>query len=181
VDASIVKESSIKISVSTLALLGLVSIAADPTLAKTAPINEQPQQLTKELPTTSSGQNLPFFARFLEGQREEIADNKVALTDRRRERGDRLNVTRKYPSDSEDNTGGGVVTTKKYPSDSEDSTGGVVTTNKYPSDNEDSTVGNPVTRKYPSDNEDGGGGVVTQKFPSDGEDNTGINPSIQRK
>ncbi len=150
------KESSIKISVSTLALLGLVSIAAAPTSAKTAPSNE--------LSTTSSSQNLPFFARFLEGQREEIEDNKVALTDRRREPGDRLNVTRKYPSDNEDNTGGGSVTTKKYPSDNEDSTGG-----------------GSVTTKYPSDNEDGGGGVVTQKFPSDGEDNTGIKPPIQRK
>jgi Serine endopeptidase inhibitors len=169
VDASIVKESSIKISVSTLALLGLVSIAATPTLAKTTPVNEQPSQLTNELSTASSGQDLPFFARFLEGQREEIADNKVALTDRdsRRERGDRLNVTRKYPSDNEDINSGGSVTTKKYPSDNEDSTGGgVVTTKKYPSDNEDINSG---------------GGLVTQKFPSDGEDNTGINPPIQRR
>lgn len=170
------KESSIKISVSTLALLGLVSIASAPTLAKTAPINELPTT------STSSGQNLPFFARFLEGQREEIEDNKVALTDRRREPGDRLNVTRKYPSDLEDNTGGGLVTTNKYPSDNEDSTGGgSVTTKKYPSDNEDSTGGNLLTRKYPSDNEDGGGSVTTQKYPSDGEDNTGIKPPIQRK
>ncbi len=167
------KDSSIKFSLSTLTLLGLGAIAAAPTLATTN-INKQPHSLpTKEIPANeSSKEDLPFFARFLEGQNEEIADSSVVLTDRlianktRPERGERVRETRKYPSDREDSHGGGSTVTNKYPSDGEDNSGG-----------------NSLTRKYPSDHEDnsGGGQVFTQKFPSDGEDNTGGNLPLQQR
>jgi hypothetical protein len=167
------KDSSIKFSLSTLTLLSLAAVAATPTLATTN-INEQPHSpSTNEIPANKIvASDLPFFARFLEGQNEEIADANVASTDRLiankplAERRDRVRETRKFPSDREDNHGGSVNVTKKYPSDGEDNSGG-----------------GSVTRKYPSDNEDnsGGGQVFTQKFPSDGEDNTGGNPPLQHR
>ncbi len=102
--------------------------------------------------------DLPFFARFLEGQMEDIAEPESAAV-----KGGKissggistidpslLRQTNKYPSDGDDQ-GGGVVT-KKYPSDNED----IAQTSKYPSDNEDHAGGNPpMTKKYPSDREEG--------------------------
>lgn len=167
------KDSSIKFSLSTLTLLGLASVAAMPTLATTN-INEHSHSLpTSEIQTNEiGGQDLPFFARFLEGQNEEIADSNVTLTDRRIANKtrpaleDRVRETRKFPSDSEDSHGSGSTVTKKYPSDGEDNSGGSSVTQKYPSDGEDNS---------------GGGQVFTQKFPSDGEDNTGGNPPLQHR
>jgi Serine endopeptidase inhibitors len=152
---SIVKASSIKFSLSTLTLLGLAAVAATPTLATSLQVAENtPSQIQTN---DSAGKDLPFFARFLEGQHPEVVDNKVALTDSptieiqpstsSSELGKKGTVTtRKYPSDAEDNTGGGTVSTMKYPSDAEDSTGGIMTTNKYPSDAEDNTDGNLYRR-----------------------------------
>ena len=69
---------------------------------------------------------VPFFARYLEGQRELLEEEMEATV------GGRGAMTEKYPSDAED--GGGAVTLK-YPSDAED--GGSAVTLKYPSDAED--------------------------------------------
>jgi Serine endopeptidase inhibitors len=135
-----VKNSSIKFSLSTLTLLGLAAVASTPALAtSSAQIGELANSATSQTQTTESpGKDLPFFARFLEGQQPESANNRVALTDSTRPGDTGSSVmTRRYPSDAED-TGGGVVTTNKYPSDAEDNTGGgIVTTQKYPSDGED--------------------------------------------
>jgi hypothetical protein len=158
-----VKDSSLKFSLTTLTVLGLAAVAATPASATTAAPSEPQSTPTHTQQSEKSGQNLPFFARFLEGQQPEttklpvtLAGGGVLVEPRRVD--DTKVQTRKYPSDSEDNTGGGIVTTKKYPSDSEDSTGGgVVTTKKYPSDSEDSLgSGMATTQKYPSDSEDGG-------------------------
>ncbi|WP_414583183.1 microviridin/marinostatin family tricyclic proteinase inhibitor [Scytonema sp. PCC 10023] len=74
---------------------------------------------------------VPFFARYLEGQCEELSVEEMeAVT------GGCQATTKKYPSDLEDG-GGGIVTTLKYPSDNEDGGGGIVTTQKYPSDGDD--------------------------------------------
>jgi Serine endopeptidase inhibitors len=147
-----VKESSIKFSLSTLALLGLASVAAAPALADSAKISGNSHlQPTSEIQTNElKEQDLPFFARFLEGQKQEATDRKVALTGdatplikpkRPGETGGII-TTKKYPSDAEDNSGGGIVTTQKYPSDSEDNSGGgIITTKKYPSDAEDNSGG----------------------------------------
>jgi hypothetical protein len=71
-------------------------------------------------------QNLPFFARFLEGQAcEDLTEEEIASVN-----GGCGFATRKYPSDQED---GGFVT-EKYPSDADEF----------------------VTLKYPSDNDEGG-------------------------
>jgi hypothetical protein len=168
-----VKDSSIKFSLSTLTLLGLAAVASTPALANSAPSSEHSQTQTIERPE----QELPFFARFLEGQQPEVANERVVLTADRIIETKPLNrpgdlggketvVTNKFPSDAEDNTGGGIVTTRKYPSDAEDNTGGgIVTTRKYPSDAEDNT---------------GGGTVTTQKYPSDGEDGGIVPPRRQR-
>ena len=163
------KESSIKFSLSTLALLGLASVAATPALANATKISENPHiQPTSEIQTNElKGNDLPFFARFLEGQKPEATDRKVALTGggiliKPKRPGDTGGIvtTKKYPSDAEDNSGGGIVTTQKYPSDSEDNSGGgIITTKKYPSDAEDSSGGDIITtKKYPSDAEDNSGG-----------------------
>jgi hypothetical protein len=153
-----VKDSSIKFSLSTLTLLGLAAVAATPAVATTS----APSRETQTQAIDRSGRDLPFFARFLEGQQPEVATEGVVLTAdatiaKKPSSGKETVHTTKYPSDSEDNTGGGIVTTRKYPSDAEDNTGGgIMTTNKYPSDAEDSTGGGIVTtRKYPSDSEDG--------------------------
>jgi hypothetical protein len=134
-----VKESSIKCSLGTLTLLGLVAIAAAPASATNSDrIGERAPQSTP-LQTQSSAppsRDLPFFARFLEGQQPAATASQVALTGggiqiapKLPDNTDNNNVqTRKYPSDSEDNTGGGIVTTQKYPSDSEDNTGGGIVT-----------------------------------------------------
>ncbi|KAB8314177.1 microviridin/marinostatin family tricyclic proteinase inhibitor [Tolypothrix campylonemoides VB511288] len=75
---------------------------------------------------------VPFFARYLEGQCEELSVEEMeAVTG-----GGQINTTLKYPSDLED-VGGGTVTTLKYPSDQEEGGGGIVTTQKYPSDGDD--------------------------------------------
>ncbi len=120
----------------------------------------------------------PFFARFLENQNAQRAQQQT---------GDVEKTTKKFPSDAEDSGGGEtgpVMETRKYPSDNEDggagNEGGVMVTMKAPSDNEDTMSEGPrmETRKYPSDHEDGGadvgglgGGVaVTEKAPSDEED-----------
>lgn len=153
------KDSSIKLSVGILALLGgLTSVAATPAAAESTP-----SPSNSAISSSVQGGDLPFFARFLEGQQEEIAGDKEDRKDskfhkkHKPDRGHDRVTTRKYPSDQEDNTGGGTVTTRKYPSDQEDNTGGgTVTTQKFPSDNEDNT---------------GGGIFVTKKFPSDAEDN----------
>jgi Serine endopeptidase inhibitors len=103
--------------------------------------------------------DLPFFARFLEGQMEDVSEvesasvaggsnitssgiNKKFLD---------MAYTNKYPSDGDDQ-GGGVVT-QRYPSDHEE----IAQTSKYPSDNEDHAGGGnpPMTKKYPSDREEG--------------------------
>jgi Serine endopeptidase inhibitors len=154
-----VKDSSIKFSLTTLTVLGLAAVAAAPASASIAPQSTPTHTQHNE----TTGQDLPFFARFLEGQKPETTKLPVTLAgggvsiEPSRVDGSKVQ-TRKYPSDSEDNTGGGIVTTQKYPSDSEDNTGGgIVTTKKYPSDSEDSTGGGIVTtKKYPSDSEDGG-------------------------
>jgi Serine endopeptidase inhibitors len=164
-----VKESSIKFSLSTLALLGLASVAANPALADAVRISENSDlQPTSKIQTSElKGNDLPFFARFLEGQKPEATDRKVALTGggiliKPKHPGNTGGIitTKKYPSDAEDNSGGGVMTTQKYPSDSEDSSGGgIITTNKYPSDAEDNSGGGMMTtKKYPSDAEDNSGG-----------------------
>jgi hypothetical protein len=150
-----VKDSSIKFSLSTLTLLGLAAVASTPALANSsARIGEHahPQSIQTQS-NEPQGKDLPFFARFLEGQQPEATDRKVALTGdstpliKPKRPGDTGGIvtTRKYPSDAEDHTGGGIVTTRKYPSDAEDHTGGgIVTTQKYPSDAEDGgAIGSP--------------------------------------
>lgn len=100
-----------------------------------------------------NSQNLPFFARYLEGQFcEDLSEEEMNEI-----QGGLSVVTLAYPSDRD------IAVTLKYPSDNEDGFGGL--TRKYPSDHEDSGF---VTKKYPSDHEDGG--FVTQKYPSDGDD-----------
>ena len=161
------KESSIKFSLGTLTLLGLASIASTPALADSAQISANPDsQPTSEIQTNElKGKDLPFFARFLEGQKREVIQHKVALSEDRTIEKKPSNlpemITNKYPSDAEDSSGGGIVTTQKYPSDAEDSSGGGITTTiKYPSDSEDSSGGGIVTNMYPSDAEDNSGGNV---------------------
>ncbi|MGC9524001.1 MAG: microviridin/marinostatin family tricyclic proteinase inhibitor [Limnospira sp.] len=108
----------------------------------------------------SDSKAVPFFARYLEGQLEDLSEAEMKAVGGRR----------------------GLITTKKYPSDSEDGVGikpiwgDIPVRRRYPSDREDSGVGDmPVTLKYPSDHEDSGGGdlVVTLKYPSDHEDSIG--------
>ncbi len=102
--------------------------------------------------------DLPFFARFLEGQMEDLSDAEADEVV-----GGRVRIGRpigsvfskKYPSDSEDSHGCGLPVTKKYPSDREDLPGDIAVTLKYPSDGEDGHGGGIVTTlKYPSDNEE---------------------------
>lgn len=61
---------------------------------------------------------VPFFARYLEGQLEDLSEEEMA------------NVV-----------GGSTVTTMAYPSDQEGRDDGIMTTQKYPSDHEDSGFG----------------------------------------
>ncbi|WP_219892315.1 microviridin/marinostatin family tricyclic proteinase inhibitor [Chamaesiphon polymorphus] len=162
------KASTIKFSLSTLTLLGLAAVAADPTLATSLQVAENtPSQIQTN---DSAGKDLPFFARFLEGQDPEVVDNKVALTESPAIQTQLSNSPRELSKK-------GIVTTRRYPSDTENTGGGIVTTNRYPSDTDDLTGGTVTTTKYPSDAEDntGGGIVTTKKYPSDAEDNTGGN------
>lgn len=69
---------------------------------------------------------VPFFARYLEGQREMLEEEMEVMV------GGRGAMTEKYPSDHED---GGPIVTQKFPSDAED--GGGAVTLKFPSDAED--------------------------------------------
>ena len=90
--------------------------------------------------------DLPFFARFLEGQMADVPEVESAEVV-----GGRTSIggviTKRFPADKPDL--GGM--TKKYPSDRED----MATTLKYPSDGEDHAGGPPITTlKYPSDNEE---------------------------
>ena len=102
---------------------------------------------------------LPFFARFLEGQMEDLSEAEAnEVTGGKTRIGLPIDgfITNKYPSDLEDGHGGDIPMTKKYPSDREDHHGGgIVTTQKYPSDGEDHHGGMAMTLKYPSDNEEG--------------------------
>ncbi|HEY9794404.1 MAG TPA: microviridin/marinostatin family tricyclic proteinase inhibitor [Leptolyngbyaceae cyanobacterium] len=73
---------------------------------------------------------VPFFARFLEGQSaEEMSEEEMEAV-----AGGKRYMTRKYPSDNEDNisggSGGGGAVTMKYPSDQEDGGGGGAVTRK---------------------------------------------------
>lgn len=149
------KASSIKFSLSTLTLLGLAAVAAAPTLATSLPgVENTPSQIQTN---DSARKDLPFFARFLEGQHPEVVDNKVALTESA--------TIQTQPSNSQSELGKkGTVTTRKYPSDAEDNTGGIVSTMKYPSDAEDNTGTIVVTHKYPSDGEDNTGGNLYRRY-----------------
>jgi hypothetical protein len=71
----------------------------------------------------SNFEAVPFFARYLEGQIEELSEEEMEAAI-----GGSINTTLKYPSDMED---AGSMT-KKYPSDTD-----VATTDKYPSDGDD--------------------------------------------
>lgn len=155
------KESSLKVSLGTLALLSLAAIAALPALANSAPINSAESYAQT---TAVPGQNLPFFARFLEGQESTTATDRIALTD------DSKVTTAKFPSDQEDGgdvkivvptnpsqkPGENLNLTRKYPSDQEDNTGDRPTRirdrNRHPLPG---NGGQSYTKKYPSDNEDG--------------------------
>ena len=132
----------------------------------------QPNQDQQE----SNSPAVPFFARYLEGQLEDlpqqetesisggscgdltagIGKDSIGVTEKYPSDNEDVAMTLKYPSDNED-----VAMTRKYPSDHED----VAMTEKYPSDHEDVAM----TLKYPSDNEEGHS-VTTLKYPSDNED-----------
>ncbi len=86
---------------------------------------------------------VPFFARYLEGQLEELSDEEAEAV------------------------GGGNSFANEFPCDFYEAV-----TLKFPSDNEDSDGGPIVTLKFPSDQEDGGGGgsIKTRKYPSDGDE-----------
>jgi hypothetical protein len=98
---------------------------------------------------------VPFFARYLEGQLEDLSQEEMKAVS-----GGRGFLTKKYPSDHED-CGGMTLPMKDD----------VAVTLKYPSDNEDGGIPikpDPgVTEKYPSDSDEW---AVTQKYPSDGDD-----------
>jgi Serine endopeptidase inhibitors len=89
-----------------------------------------------------SSQELPFFARYLEGQfcddlsEEEMQEVQGGF----RPVNPKPPLTYKHPSDI-------VSLTKKYPSDQEEH----AVTEKYPSDGDDHVY---VTQKYPSDGDD---------------------------
>ena len=78
---------------------------------------------------------VPFFARYLEGQLEELSDEEAEAVDG----GNSFTETRKFPSDHEDGVGGGDTMTLKFPSDAEDGGGGdpFPMTLKFPSDGDD--------------------------------------------
>jgi Serine endopeptidase inhibitors len=102
-------------------------------------------------------QELPFFARFLEGQfcedlsAEEMNEVQGGLK--------LIAPTQKHPPESHDL----IVTTLKFPSDQEDGGGGghIPITNKLKDEHS-------VTKKYPSDSDEHV--AITQKYPSDGDD-----------
>jgi Serine endopeptidase inhibitors len=65
---------------------------------------------------SNSNEHTPFFARYLEGQIQDLSEEEMEAV-----AGGAMDVvTMRYPSDNED-AGDGEVTTKKYPSDQEDS------------------------------------------------------------
>jgi len=88
----------------------------------------------------SDSKAVPFFARYLEGQLEDLSEAEMKAVGGQRG----LITTQKYPSDSEDGVSikpdwNDIPVTRKYPSDHEDSGfGDIAVTLKYPSDQEDS-------------------------------------------
>lgn len=106
-------------------------------------------------------QELPFFARFLEGQFCE--DLSVEETNEVQGGLRFLPPTTKHPPESDN----GIVTTLKFPSDQEDGDGGghIPITNKLKDEH-------AVTRKYPSDSDEHI--AITQKYPSDGDDDFAV-------
>lgn len=76
---------------------------------------------------------VPFFARYLEGQCEELSEEETETVSG----GTVGAMTKRYPSDQVH--GGGEMVTQAYPSDSDQvHGGGGYVTYKYPSDREDS-------------------------------------------
>lgn len=104
----------------------------------------------------SNSPEVPFFARYLEGQLEDLPPEETESISG----GTGGNLTGEIREDLEDL----IAVIQKFPSDSEDSL--LIATRKYPSDHEDLTA---VTLKYPSDHEEGDF-VTTLKYPSDHED-----------
>jgi hypothetical protein len=84
-----------------------------------------------------NGLKKPFFSKFLENQLSESEEQTV--------QGGTLVVTKKYPSDAEDDSTtkpvADMVQTQKYPSDNEDSytkpAADLLQTQKYPSDGDE--------------------------------------------
>ena len=92
--------------------------------------------MSENKPEELNSQAVPFFARFLEGQNfEDLSDKESEgigggscdLTSKKK---DAIAQTLKFPSDQED-------LTRKYPSDSDEK---VFTTQKFPSDGDDDVV-----------------------------------------
>ena len=97
----------------------------------------QNENLPNQDQQESNSPAVPFFARYLEGQLEDLSQEETEsisggnCSNYTGEIGEApIPVTKKYPSDNED-----FAVTLKYPSDNEE--GDFVTTLKYPSDNED--------------------------------------------
>jgi len=99
--------------------------------------------------------NVPFFARYLEGQfLTEVSESEmdevqggikhINIKDIKD-----IVVSLKYPSDEEDGSPGHGIITNKYRDIEDIGSGGGFVTEKYPSDNDEA-----VTRKYPSDGDD---------------------------
>ncbi len=106
--------------------------------------------------------DLPFFARFLEGQMADIPAQEAAEVS-----GGSILSDLLFKKDPLNRDNGIFSTTSRYPSDS-DEFDRIGTTQKFPSDREDGS--NMTTWKYPSDRDSSP--FATQKFPSDGEDST---------
>ncbi len=111
-----------------------------------------------------SSYNVPFFARYLEGQ---------FITEVSEEEMDEVQGGIRHINfkDLKDIKGikdiKDIVMTKKFPSDHEDgSPGDGIITNKYRDIVDIGPGGGYVTRKYPSDHDE----AVTLKYPSDGDD-----------
>ena len=75
---------------------------------------------------------VPFFARYLEGQLEELSDEEAEAVGGG---GGGKPTTRKWPSDNDEDGGGGFMITEKWPSNKEDDP--VAMTMKYPSDTDE--------------------------------------------
>ncbi len=97
--------------------------------------------------------NVPFFARYLEGQ---------FLTEVSEEEMDEVQGGIRNIKNIKD-----IVVSLKYPSDQEDGNlGDGKITNKYRDIEDIGSGGGYVTEKYPSDHDE----AVTMKYPSDGDD-----------